>query len=68
MKTNQIAAIATSVLVISILVNMFFKYWNETKNIKALCQKYYKSQTINGYEEWADSNIELYKCKVKREN
>ena len=47
---------------------MFLKYWNETKNIKAICQKYYESQTINGYEEWADNNIELYKCKEKPEN
>ena len=68
MKTTQIVAIATSVITISILGNMFLKYWNETKNIKAICQKYYESQTINGYEEWADNNIELYKFKEKPEN
>tara|TARA_Y100001978_G_scaffold180077_1_gene175336 strand:- start:344 stop:550 length:207 start_codon:yes stop_codon:yes gene_type:complete len=68
MKTNQIAAIAISVIVISILGNMFLKYWNETKNIKAICQKYYESQSINGKEEWTDNNLELYKCKEKQEN
>ena len=47
---------------------MFLKYWNETKNIKAICQKYYETKTINGYKEWADNNIELYKCEEKPEN
>ena len=68
MKTTQIAAVATSFIAISIVGNIFLKYWNETKNIKAICQKYFETKTINGCKEWADNNIELYKCEEKPEN